>query len=373
MDLQDIRKEINAIDSDLQKLFLRRMELCRDVAAYKKAHGLPIIQADREQEVINRIRANAPEDMAEASAVLFTEIMDISKCLQSEELTREKDYSAPAVFDPDKAVVIACQGTSGAYAESACIKLFGENKPIRFMNYFKDVVGLVESGRADFGILPLENSTVGSVEETYNLMSSHDFYITSIVRVEITHCFAVRQDVDPEGVTRVFSKKEALAQCSSFLKAKNLSGVEYANTALAAEMVRDSTDPAIGCICSKRCAEMNGLKIVEEHAADVYPNFTRFICFSKNFCAPEDADTVSVAFRVPHTPAGLYRTLTKFAVNGLNLKKIANRTLAGKDFEALLFLDFEGSCNNRKVAAFIDDLQSSMSYFKFLGNFKEIY
>lgn len=373
MDLQDIRREINGIDNELQRLFLRRMGLCKDVAAYKKAHGLPIIQADREHEVIRRIRENSPEDMADASAVLFMEIMDISKCLQSEELTKDKVYEAPGIFEPEKAEVIACQGTGGAYAESACIKLFGENKPIRFMNYFKDVVGLVESGRADFGILPLENSTVGSVEETYNLMSSHDFYINSIVRVEITHCFAVRQDVDPGGVTRVYSKKEALAQCAAFLRTNNLTEVEYSNTALAAEMVRDSTDPSIGCICSKRCAEMNGLKIVEEHAADVYPNFTRFICFSKNFCAPVDADTVSVAFSVPHTPAGLYRTLTKFAVNGLNLKKIANRTLAGKDFEALLFLDFEGSYNNRKVAAFIEDLRSSMNYFKFLGNFKEIF
>ena len=373
MELSELRSEINGIDRELQRLFLRRMELCRDVAAYKKANGLPIIQPDREQEVIRRIRENSPEGLADASEVFFTEIMDISKCLQSEELTAEKEYPEPVLFDPANAQVIACQGSSGAYAESACIKLFGEDKPIRFMNYFKDVVGLVESGRADFGILPLENSTVGSVEETYNLMSSHDFYINSIVRVEITHCFAVKQGTDPVGVTKVYSKKEALSQCQTFLRRSNLTEVEYSNTALAAEMVRDSTDPTIGCICSKRCAEMNGLKIVEEHAADVYPNFTRFICFSKNFCAPSDADTVSVAFRVPHTPAGLYRTLTKFAVNGLNLKKIANRTLAGQDFEALLFLDFEGTCKSRKVAAFIDDLGSSMSYFKFLGNFKEIF
>lgn len=369
MDLQDIRKEINGIDGQLQSLFLRRMELCRQVAAYKKENGLPILQPDREQEVIRRIRESSPEGMADASEIFFTEIMDISKCLQSEELTAEKVYPKPELFEPEKAQVIACQGSSGAYAESACIRLFGENKPIRFMNFFKDVVRLVESGRADFGILPLENSTVGSVEETYNLMSSHDFYINSIVRVEITHCFAVKPGVDPAGVTRVYSKKEALSQCQSFLRRANLTGMEYSNTALAAEMVRDSTDPSIGCICSKRCAQMNGLTVVEEHAADVYPNFTRFICFSKNFLAPADADTVSVAFRVPHTPGGLYRTLTKFAVNGMNLKKIANRTLAGQDFEALLFLDFEGSCRNRKVSAFLDDLSGSMSYFKFLGNF----
>lgn len=373
MNLDEMRSEINDIDEQILSLFLRRMDICKNVALYKKENNLPIMQGNREQQIIDKVKAKSPDNLADASAVLFTEIMDISKCLQSEELTRGKIYPKPKIFEPSEAEVIACQGTSGAYSESACIKLFGENKPIRFMNNFKDVVGLVESGRADYGILPLENSTVGSIEETYNLMASKDFYITNIIRVEITHCFAVKPETDPQDVRKVYSKKEALAQCSVYLKSAGLEPVEYTNTALAAEMVKNSTDNTIGCICSKHCAEMNGLKIVEEHAADAYPNYTRFICFSKHFSAPEDANTISVSFSVPHTPGGLYRILTKFAVNGLNLKKIVNKTLAGKDFEAIIFLDFDGSYGNPKVAAFLDDLKSGMGYFKFLGNFSEIY
>lgn len=373
LNLDELRKEINDIDGEMNGLFLRRMEICKKIALYKKENDLPVMQSGREQQVIDRIRAASPESMADASALLFTEIMDISKCLQAEELSKEKVYEKPAVFRPENAEVIACQGTSGAYAETACIKLFGENKPIRFVTGFKDVVDLVERDRADYGILPLENSTVGSIEETYDLMASHDFYITNIIRVEITHCFAVKQDTDPADVRKVYSKKEALAQCSNFLKNSGCEPAEYTNTALAAEMVRDSTDNTIGCICSKSCALKNGLKIVEEHAADAYPNFTRFICFSKKFSAPEGANTISVSFSVPHAPGGLYRILTKFAVYGLNLKKIVNKTLAGKDFEAIIFLDFDGSYENRKVAAFLDDLKSRMGYFKFLGNFSEIY
>lgn len=371
MNLDALRNEINEIDEQMLALFLRRMELCKGVAAYKKDNGLPIFQGSREQEIINKIRESSPENMADASALLFTEIMDISKCLQSEILTRDKVYDKPALFEPEKAEVIACQGSAGAYSEAACNKLFGENKPIRFMTNFKDVVGLVESGRADYGILPLENSTVGSIEETYNLMASHDLYINNIVRVEITHCFAVKPEADPEKVTRVYSKKEALAQCTNYIRSAGLDPVEFANTALAAEMVKNSTDDTIGCICSKRCAEMNGLKIVEAQAADAYPNFTRFICFSKNFSVSEDANTVSAAISVPHAPGGLYRILTKFAVNGLNLKKIVNKPVAGKDFEAIIFLDFEGEYVDQKIAAFLDDLKTSMSYFKFLGNFSE--
>ena len=372
MNLDEIRSRINDLDSQLLDLFIKRMELCKDVAKYKMDNGLPIIQGNREQQIIDKVRAASPEAMADASAVLFTEIMDISKCLQAEVFTSGKTYDKPEIFRPEKAEVIACQGSSGAYSEAACIKLFGENKPIRFMTNFKDVVGLVESGRADYGLLPLENSTVGSIEETYNLMASHDFYINNVVRVEITHCFAVKPETDPADVVKVFSKKEALAQCTNFIRSKGFEAVEYANTALAAEMVKNSADNTIGCICSKRCAEMNGLKIIEEHAADAYPNYTRFICFSKHFSVPENADTISVSFSVPHTPGGLYRVLTKFAVNGLNMKKIVNKTLAGKDFEAVIFLDFDGSYENRKVAAFLDDLKTGLKYFKFLGNFSEI-
>ncbi len=373
MNLDTLRNEINSIDAEMLQLFLKRMELCKSVAMYKKENNLPIMQEGREQQIIDRVRNASPEHMADASALLFTEIMDISKCLQSEVHTWGKIYDKPEIFRPEDAEVIACQGTSGAYAETACIKLFGEDKPIRFVRDFKDVVGLVESGRADYGILPLENSTVGSIEETYNLMASRDFFINNIIRVEITHCFAVNKETKPEDVRRVYSKKEALAQCSVFIKNNGLDPTEHTNTATAAEMVRDSSDRTIGCICSKACAEKYNLRIVEEHAADAYPNFTRFICFSKHFAAPADANTISVSFSVPHTPGGLYRTLTKFAVNGLNLKKIVNKTLAGKDFEAIIFLDFDGNYSNRKVAAFLDDLKTGMGYFKFLGNFSEIY
>ena len=373
MNLDDLRKEINDIDGQMLQLFLKRMEVCKSIALYKKEHDLPILQEGREQQVIDRVRAASPEHMADPAAVMFTEIMDISKCVQAEVNTWGKIYEKPELFCPEKAQVIACQGTSGAYAEAACVKLFGKDKPIRFAVGFKDVVDLVERGRADFGILPLENSTVGSIAETYDLMASHDFYINSIVRVEITHCFAVKPETDPADVRKVFSKREALAQCSVYLSKNGLEPMDYANTALAAEMVKNSSDNTIGCICSKSCAEMNGLKIVEEHAADAYPNYTRFICFSKHFAAPENANTISVSFSVPHTPGGLYRILTKFAVYGLNLKKIVNKTVAGKDFEAVIFLDFDGSYTNRKVAAFLDDLKMGMGYFKFLGNFTETY
>ncbi|MBQ5311029.1 MAG: chorismate mutase [Oscillospiraceae bacterium] len=371
LDLSSLRGEINEIDMQMLSLFEKRMEICRNIAVYKKEKGLPIYQDGREKEIINNVRINSPYWLSDASAVLFSSLMDISKCLQAEELTRGKLYQVPKVFDPAKAEVIACQGTSGAYSEQACIKQFGKDKPIRFMTGFADVAGLVESGRADFGILPLENSTVGTIEETYALLAQKELYINSVIRVEITHCLAAKPGTDEAAISKVFSKKEALAQCSEYIKAHSLIPMEYSNTALAAEMVKSSPED-IACICSKECAENLGLKVIDDKVANAYPNFTRFICFSKEFASPDGADTIAVSFTAPHTPGGLYRTLTKFAVNGLNLTKIVSMPVAGKDFDVQFFLDFEGSYTNRKVVTLLDDLSSSMSYFRFLGNFSEI-
>ena len=372
MELDSLRNEINDIDMQILSLFERRMDICRDIAQYKKQNGLPVYQNGRETEIINRVRINSPSWLSDASPVLFSSLMDISKCLQAEVLTQGKMYPVPKVFDPQAAQVIACQGTSGAYSEQACIKQFGRDKSIRFMTTFEDVVGLVEQDLADYGILPLENSTVGTIEETYSLLARHELYINSVIRIEVTHCLAAKPGTSIDGISKVYSKKEALAQCSKYIKAHSLVPMEYANTALAAEMVASSEDMSIACICSRECAESLGLTILDDRTANAYPNFTRFICFSKQFASPSDADTIAVSFTTPHTPGGLYRTLTKFAVNGLNLTKIVSMPIAGKDFDVQFFLDFAGSYSNRKVVTMLDDLSQSMGYFRFLGNFSEI-
>ena len=372
MDLKELRNEIDDIDDEILRLFERRMDICRDIARYKKQNNIPVLSSNRETEILNKVRASSASYLSDGAVTLFSTIMDISKDLQAEELARGKIFRGPGVFAPENAQVIACQGAVGAYSEAACVKLFGKDKSIRFMPQFTDVVNLVENGKADYGLLPLENSTVGTIEETYHILARSEMYINCVVRVEITHCFAVKEGTDPANVTRVFSKKEALAQCSKFIRTRSFEAAEYSNTALAAQMVAQSTDDTIGCICSKECAENLGLVIVDDKVADAYPNFTRFICFSKNFAAPPEPDTISITFTAPHTPGGLYRILTKFAVNGLNLTKIVNMPLAGADFDVTFFIDFKGSYANRKVAALLDDLSSNMKYFRFLGNFKEI-
>lgn len=234
MDLNELRNQIDSIDSDILELFAKRMEVCRKVAEYKKVNNLPVMQGGREKQIIERVRANSPEDLQDGAAMLFQNIMDISKCLQSAEIERNRGHFSPKPFKPEAAAKIACQGTVGAYSEAACKKLFGD-KPAVFYHEFEDVFNAVESGEADYGILPLENSTIGTISETYSLMSRHSFNICSLVRVEITHCLAASECATLESVKRVYSKAEALSQCSEYIKTHGLVRREYANTALSAE------------------------------------------------------------------------------------------------------------------------------------------
>lgn len=371
MELNELRNQIDGIDGEILKLFSRRMDICREVAEYKKANNLPVMQGGREKQIIENIRSNAPEGLKDGAAMLFQNIMDISKCIQNMEMKFTSRLSSPKPFVPENAAKIACQGTAGAYSEAACKKVFGD-KPAVFYHSFEDVFNAVETGEADFGILPLENSTIGTVSETYDLMAKHNFNICSLIRVEITHCLAAVKGTKAEEIKYVYSKSEALSQCSEFIKKNGFIRREYANTALSAELVANRNDPSIACICSKNCAELYSLEIINDRIADAYPNYTRFICFSRDYIVPDDADTISVCLSLSNTPGSLYRLLTKFSVYGLNMTKIESKLIAGSDFEALFYLDFKGSCTDPKVVALLCDLENELSFFRFLGSFKEI-
>lgn len=371
MDLNELRQKIDIADEQILKLFIERMDVCRQVAEYKKANNLSVMQGGREQQILDKVRENSPESLQDGSAVLFQNIMDISKSLQSLEMAKTKPIPETVGFNPQNAKKIACQGTAGSYSEAACKKLFG-NSPAQFYPAFEDVFKAVESGEVEYGILPIQNSTIGSVSETYDLMAKHDFYINALIRVEITHCLAAKKGTKLTDITHVYSKEEALSQCSEYLKKNKLECRQYANTAMSAELVANSPDTSVACICSESCAHLYELEIIDSRIADAYPNYTRFICFSKTLTTPEKADTISVCLSIPHVQGSLYRLLTKFAVSGLNLMKIESKSVAGSDFEVNFYLDFNGKYHDSKVQALLNDLQGELSYFRFLGSFYEV-
>ncbi len=369
MDLNQLRNNIDDIDRQILELFMKRMELCRNVADYKKANNLPVFQGGREKQVIDRIKLlTNDKELESGTAALFTTIMDISKILQNRKILsdgNDNQYSIPYFENARK---IGCQGTSGANSETAARLIFGE-KQLTFYKTFEDVFAAVQSGEIDYGVLPVHNSTAGSVNSTYDLMAKYSVYTVKEVCVEINHCLAARNDISVDDIDTVYSHPQAISQCCDFLTAHGLKTSEYGNTATAAEMVSKSTEN-IAAICSVECAEKLGLHIIAENISDCSVNRTRFICISRDMQVEPDADTISVMIKIPDTEGSLYRLLTKFYVNGMNLQKIESRPLKDGSFNVMFYLDFDGRINDPAVKALMNDLTENVEYFRFLGTFK---
>ena len=369
MDLTDLRNNIDSIDEEILQLFIKRMNVCKEVALFKKENNLPVLQGNREDEVIARIKELSPQELSDGSAVLFSNIMDISKSLQQKQIKTEF-FLNPSDFSPINAEKIGCQGVSGSYQEQACRNLFGDKK-ITYFHCFEDVFKAVDEGEVQYGILPIQNSTSGSVSETYDLMRKYDLFITSRVQVKITHCLAVKKGVAFEEVKKVYSKEEALSQCSDFLYKNRLEKVSYINTASAAKLVNESEEP-IAAICSEACALQYGLDILRKDIADASPNYTRFICISKEFQTPKNPKTVSISLSLPNVKGALYKLLTKFSVNDLDLEHIESKPIANGSFDVIFYLDFSGNINDKNVSSLLNEIRSEVSYFKFLGNYEEV-
>lgn len=371
MDLADIRKEIDSTDDEILKLFLKRMELCVGVAKYKKENNMPVFQSKREEEILDRIRKESPEDIADGAGQLFTCIMDISKCLQQRILAQPPvpHFSEPKTGN----IKVACPGTAGSNTEQASVKLFPD-ADICFYPDFADVFEAVENGDADYGVLPIENSTAGDIRQTYDLLAKYNFYICRRTQIKIDHCLVAKKGAD---IRTIYSHEQALKQCFGFLKDYPARAVPYTNTALAAELVANSDDNTIAAICSERCAELYGLDIIQRDIADNPDNTTRFICISKHPEVTPDADIISICMSLPHTTGSLYRMLIRFALYGLNITKIesapvpqAKQDIKREAFDVVFYLDFEGNALDPEVLRLMSIMEQEMKYFKFLGNYK---
>ncbi len=369
MNLDQLREQIDVIDNDILSAFEKRMDLCRQVALYKIENNLPVFHPGREQVIIDKVRDKSPERLKDASAVLFTEIMDISKSLQQAEFFREKKLSEASPLKISVESKIGCQGMPGSNSEAAARKVFAENN-ITFYHNFEDVFKAVENGNVDFGIIPIHNSTAGSVTQSYDLMRKYNVYIAKTIRTEITNCLAVKKGTKLSDIRSVYSHPQALSQCSIFIGEQGYEPVESVNTATAAEFVSRSGGDC-GAICSESCAELYGMEILQKNISNVIPNFTRFIVITKDFLVSDDADTVSVNLRLPNSAGSLYRLLTKFFIHDMNLSKIESRPVADGSFDVLFYLDFTGNISDTKVQSLLAELSSELEYFKFLGNFSE--
>lgn len=370
MDLSELRLGINNIDDQLLKLFEDRMKLCFQVAEYKIENNLPVFQGDREKEILDKVTAQSADEMAGGARVFFQTLMDISKCKQYQKFFADEDKIEYKRLDLIGKKTVAVPGTVGSYSHIAAGQIFSDLNPV-FYEEFADVFKAVEEGTAEFGVVPIANSTAGTVTATYELLRKFDLKICGATKVKVSHCLAAKKGTGISDIKIVYSHEQALSQCSQFIADNGFKAHKYTNTATAACYVAESDEP-FGAICSEKCAQEHGLDIIKKDIANASENYTKFILISKETLKSENANIVSVCLALPHTSSALYRLLTKFSVAGLNLLMIESRPIANTDFDAFFYLDFVGAITSPDVAMLMNELKSELSYFKFLGNYEEI-
>lgn len=368
--LGEIRDEIDAIDRQLLPLFLARMKCSERVAELKREAGAPVLNPQREQEILDRVREEAGE-FGPSAAALYAAIMGVSRARQHQMLgggeeLRGMERTAARKLDPALSGVI-CQGVEGAYSHRAALDFFGEPS-IAFVPTFEQVFEKVKNGEGEFGVLPVENSAAGSVTAVYDLILKYRFFIVGAVGVKVEHCLAAASSGQ---ITKVISHPQGLSQCSEYIHSHDLTVQEYSNTAAAAKYVAEERPQGVAAICAKDAAEKYGLKILEEGIQNEKNNTTRFIVISREPVLPEDANKISLCFSLPHTTGSLYNILERFSMCGLNLTKIESRPIPGKTFEYDFYLDFTGNIHEKDTLELICSLHDELPRFSFLGNYSE--
>ncbi len=378
MKLDDSRARIDEIDRELLRLFTERMNLAGEIASYKKEHGLPIYVPEREQKILAEMTAMSREEFSPFVRVFFQELMDLSKLYQANQSKIPKTVSSrirdAILRSPGRFPVtgkVACQGLPGAYSETAAKEIL-PGAEITFHESFENVFRAIRSGDCDYGILPVENSTYGSVSDVYDLLRKYRFNIVRSVKINIKYALLVSPETDPKMITDVFSHPQAIAQCSHFLRDHpEIRFHALRNTEEAAKCVAEHSELPYAAIASVRCGQLYGLRPLREKVMNAESNYTRFVCISGEPQAYADANRISLMVTLSNRPGALYLFLARLAGAGINLTKLESRPAVGSDFEAMYFMDFEASPADEDVLCLLDMLAAECGDFVFLGSYHE--
>ena len=379
MDLQELRKEIDSIDNELVQLFLRRMEVSAQVADYKKAHDLPIFVPAREREKLRDVAELAGPDMANYTKVLYSMIFELSRSYQSKrnlvtsplhDRIAQAIGNTPQLF-PRQAMV-ACQGVEGAYSQIACEKIF-KDPFILYFKSFEGVFSAIDQGMCRYGILPIENSTAGSVKKVYDLMIRHNFSIVRTFRLKIDHDLLANKGATLEKIREIYSHEQAIGQSGDFLATlPNAKPIPVENTAVAAKMVAESGRTDVAALSSRFCADLYDLTCLASSVQDMGNNRTRFICISKDLEVYPGADRTSIMMILPHKPGSLYRVLARLYTLGINVTKLESRPIPDREFEFMFYFDLETSIYSEEYVQLMCELDELCEEFKYLGSYSEV-
>lgn len=378
MELSDIRLKIDAIDDEILRLFLQRMALAEEVGAYKNEHRLPIRNKMREREILTRISEKAGEK-ERYTHHLFTTLFELASARQAEMVsapTKVAQQIKAALKSSEELFpqsgMVACQGVEGGNSQVACDRMFPRGN-IVYVKSFRAVVSAVESGLCQFGILPIENSSNGSVRAVYELLQEHDLSIVRSTRMHIHHELLALPGVKMDDITEIYSHEQAIGQCSRFLS--GLQGVRvipYDNTASAARHIAQSGNRHAAAIASHACAGLYGLTCLNDRIQDSENNYTWFICIAKEPAIYAGANRISLIMTCENKPGGLCSMLSKIAALGVDMKKLESCPVTGGNLDFFYLLELDASVRDPGVLAMLEELERSCERFSFLGNYSEV-
>lgn len=379
MKLEEIRKKIDLVDDQIAKLFNERINLVDEIIEAKKAENKAVNDPNREKDIILRVTDKVDKDKQLYLKRLFETIFETSKAYQTMKIAPrskvvEKIDNAleKGMLKFDIKAKVACQGVAGAYSGMAAERMF-ELADITYFKNFDGVFQAVEKGLCKYGMLPIENSYAGSVNQVYDLMKAHKFYIVKSLRLPISHNLVVNHDTSLSDIKEIFSHEQAIGQCRKYLEKFPFAKITTVpNTAVASMMVKESGRKDVAAICSRECSSLYDLKLLETNIQDSDSNYTRFILITKELEIYQNANKISIMTTLPQNSAGsLNKLLSKFSNLGINLTKLESRPIVGSSFEFMFYFDFECDILERGVRNLLAELDASTEQFTFLGAYSE--
>lgn len=379
MTLEELRKQIDEIDTQMCDLFARRMETVGEVAKYKKEHNMVVYHPSREREVLLKVSKQLGPEYERYGRSLYHTIFDLSECYQSDLLAQGSNLynelaqlQATPPKDFPKRAEVACAGSEGSYAQMAAERLF-EIPEITYTTSFEGVFKAVNSGLCEFGILPVENSMAGTVNDIYDLLTKYGAKIVRSARVKVEHSLLAHPGAKLEDIKEIYSHQQAISQCSQFLESlKGVRIIPMENTATAAKMVAQSEDIHKASISSSICADLYGLKPVKYSIQNRDNNYTRFICISKNSEIYTGANRTSIMMVIPHKPGSLFQVLSRFNSVGVNLVKLESRLIPEHEFEYRFYFDIEASAYSHEFVLLMNELSQMGGQYEYFGTYTEI-
>lgn len=373
MELSEIRVQIDEVDQQIVDLYQQRMALCEKVAETKLKSGSKVLDTAREKEKIDEVRALAEGEFnRKGIAELFAQLMSQSRKLQYARIARDHQPSLPfiEVEELDTKAGVVYQGAEGSYSQAATEAYFGKNIQASHVETFRDAMISLEEGSAAYAVLPIENSTAGIVSEIYDLLAEFEHFIVGEQMVKIEHCLMGVDGTDLSTIRTVYSHPQSLMQSEHFLRMHpQWEQISMKNNAFAARKVAEEKDVTQAAIAGAHAAEAYGLNIIERGVNHSSTNTTRFIVISNRKIYLKKAGKISLCFEIPHESGSLYRILSHFIYNDLNMTKIESRPIEERNWEYRFFLDFEGNLSDPAVRNALCGLREETRGLRILGNY----